>query len=400
MLSVEEVFRLIDTRVRALPACAVPLAEALGLVLAESLVADADQPANDHSAMDGYAVPEDALLGGFRLLGAVVPGIPAAKTPAAGEAIRVFTGSILPPGVKVVMQEDVVAEGEGIRVTTMERAGHVRRRGATAKKGEVLLKTGTELGPAQLGILASNGIVRPCVVARPRIAHLTTGSEVVPPETTPAEGQVRNSNAPLIRALAEQVGADVTAHRHCGEALEDAWAICHEQAFAESDLLIVSGGSSVGDHDHTTELLEKLGFELLVRKVAMRPGKPFLLGVREGRVAVGLPGNPLSHFVTFHLFVKRVLTRLSNLPSPTPASGTVHDPAKIFERGKLETWWPGVWRLRAGHLEISPLSWLHSGHLSALAGSNALLRVPPGGIPADGDQIEFLSYGEPVIHQP
>lgn len=400
MMTTNEAWKLIDARVRKLPARPVPLPEALGFALAEPLIAETDQPACDHSAMDGYAVLEDSFAGSFRLIGEVVPGFPAAPPPSPGEAIRVFTGSALPPGVKVVMQENVVVEGEGIRIAAMERAGHVRRRGATAKAGEVLLETGTVLGAAGLGLLASHGIVSPRVVGRPRIAHLTTGSEVVPPTEAPAEGQIRNANAALVGALAEQSGAMVAAHSHCGESLGDALGICKTGVFADSEILIVSGGASVGDHDNTSALIEKLGFEWVIRKVAIRPGKPFLLGVRDGRVAIGLPGNPVSHFVTFHLFVRRVIAHLAGCPPLSIASGRVSDPEKILERGKLETWWPANWSLHGGAVELFPKPWLHSGHLSAIVGANALLRVPSGQLPVDGDPLEFLPCGQPLIHHP
>jgi molybdopterin molybdotransferase len=392
MLTVDDVWNLIDERVRPLAPQIMPLAEASGLVLADPVLAAEDQPACDHSAMDGYAVPENSQPGVFRLVGNITPGMAPAQAPNAGDALRVFTGSALPPGVKVVMQEDVEIDGEGVRIRTMERAGHVRRRGDTARQGQVLLTEGTRLHPAEMGILASNGIVSPKVIPRPRIAHLTTGSEVVPPDAKPTEGQVRNSNATLIRALAASTGAEVVAHCHCSEDLEAALTICKTEPFLTADVLIVSGGASVGDHDHTAALLEKLGFEWLCRKVALRPGKPLLLGIREGRIAFGLPGNPVSHFATFHLFVRRALARLANKPVAPLAIGKLHDPENILELGKLETWWPAVWSLRGIVSEISPMPWLHSGHLSALAGANALLRVPP-----DGRSLAFLPCGEPVI---
>ena len=400
MLTSGEAWKLIDARVRKLPAKRVPLAEAMGCTLAEPLLAESDQPACDHSAMDGYAVAEDSVAGSFALIGVTVPGIAAPKPPARGEAVRVFTGSALPTGVKVVMQEDVVVDGKTLLVTTMERAGHVRRRGATAKAGDILLPGGTILGAAELGLLASNGVVAPAVAGRPRIAHLTTGSEIIPLDSVPAEGQVRNSNAALVRALAEQSGAVVTAHSHCGESLEDALAICQTGAFADCDLLIVSGGASVGDHDNTSALIENLGFERVFQKIAIRPGKPILLGVRDGRVAIGLPGNPVSHFATFHLFVRRVIALLTGCPPPALGIGRVSDPEKILERGKLETWWPAVWSVREAVVELSPKPWLHSGHLSALAGANALLRVPAGQIPSDGELLEFLPCAQPLIPNP
>jgi molybdopterin molybdotransferase len=395
MLTVDEVWKVIDERVRPLAPRMMPLAEAAGLVLGAPVLAAEDLPACDHSAMDGYAVAGDSQPGFFQITGSTEPGAAPASTPSPGAALRVFTGTALPEGVKVVMQEDVVREGDGIRISTMERAGHVRRRGAIARQGQILLPSGTVLHSAETGILASNGIVSPKVIPLPRIAHLTTGSEIVPPDSKPTAGQVRNANATLIRSLTASEGAAVVAHSHCSEALEVALAICKTRPFLESDVLIVSGGASVGDHDNTAALLEKLGFEWLCRKVALRPGKPLLIGLREGHVALGLPGNPVSHFATFHLFVRRILARLSNRPIAPLAVGQLVDPQNILEVGKLETWWPAVWSLRAGVVEISPRPWLHSGHLSALAGANALVKIPAGPLPCE--TAHFLPCGEPVI---
>lgn len=396
MLTVREVWEVIDARVRPLPARTVPLAEAAGLVLAEPLIADGDQPACDHSAMDGYAVREEAEAGFFELAGEILPGDSAGEPPERGSAIRVFTGSALPPGVKVAMREDVVAVGGGIRIATLERSGHVRRRGAAAKKGETLIEAGTLLSPAGAAILASNGLIAPRVIPRPAIAHLTTGREIVPPERRPSDGQVRNSNATLLRALA----GNVIARAHSGEDTGESLAACSTGGFGEADLVVVSGGASVGDHDHTGELLEALGFGIVCRKVAVRPGKPFIMGLRGDRAAVGLPGNPVSHFATFHLFVQRILDRMSGRPVAQGASARLRDPGGILEPGKLETWWPAVWGLRDATVEAEPKPWLHSGHLSALAGANALLRIPAGAVPADGESVSFLPCGQPVILPP
>jgi molybdopterin molybdotransferase len=234
------------------------------------------------------------------------------------------------------------------------------------------------------------------VIPRPTIAHLTTGREIVPPESRPSEGQVRNSNATLIHALARHV----VAQAHSGEDLGGSLGACSAGGFGKADLVIVSGGASVGDHDHTGELLESLGFGIVCRKVAVRPGKPFIMGLRGDRLAVGLPGNPVSHFATFYLFVQRILDRMSGRTVAQSATARLRDPRGILEPGKLETWWPAVWRLRETTVEVEPKPWLHSGHLSALADANALLRIPAGPVPADGTSVFFLPCGQPLILPP
>ena len=397
MLKVEELHLLIDESVLPLEARSISLSETRGLVSAESILADSDQPTADHSAMDGYAVREDAESGTFLQTGTILPGQPPLPSPQKGEALRVFTGSLIPEGVKVVMQEDVDSQGEKLRILSMERSGYVRKKGSTARRGDVLLSEGSILTPAALGILAGAGVLMPKVIPRPSVAHLTTGSEIVSMEFQPREGQVRNTNAPLIRSLLEESNAVPLIHRHASESLEECLAICRSPDFAQADLLLVSGGASVGDHDHSAELIEVLDFQLLCRKVSCRPGKPFLLGIQGHRVAIGLPGNPLSHFVSFHLFVKRVLRHLSGLPTLPLMKGIVRD-ASVLSQGQLETYWPAVWKLGSNGVEVTPKPWLNSGHLSALAGVNALLRIQAGlQPPKDGETASFLICGDPVI---
>lgn len=398
LLTVAELHRLIDDRTSPLPAQFVELSEARGLILAESLVADSDHPAWNLSAMDGYAIREAALAGNFKLEATTLPGQPAHTSPRLKGALKVFTGSALPEAVKVIMQEDVILEGNEIRVMTLDRAGHVRRRGSSAKRGDILLPQGMQLSPGSLAILSSVGRVTPRVIPRVRVAHLTTGSEIVSPASTPSPGQIRNTNAPLIQALVEESGNLAIAHQHCDESLAAALEITRTPEYEEANLLLISGGSSGGDHDHTAELIESLGFELSCRKVHCRPGKPFLLGFKGNKVAIGLPGNPVSHFVAFHLFVNRVLQRMRGIPSARLMKGTLSS-GIVLQKAALETYWPAEWKYTNQGAVVSAKNWLNSGHLTALAGVNALIRLPAEEEPPlAGQTIEFLSCGNPAIN--
>ena len=388
MLRVEQVWELLAKRICPLSARRVPLADALGLRLAEGLLAPADEPAFDRSAMDGFAVAEAALAGRFRCVGECLPGQPTPPPLGEGEALRVFTGSALPPGVRVVMQEDAEVEGDCVVIGRIGGPSHVRLRGSAAKRGAVLLSPGTGLTPAGLAVLASAGQVSPLVTPRPRVFHLTTGSEVVDASEQPGPGQIRNTNAPLIRALLAEHCALWTGARHAGEDPREALEICRVGEAAAADLLLISGGSSGGAHDHTGEILEALGFEIVCRKVNCRPGKPLLIGIRDGKVAVGLPGNPVSHFVTFHVFVRQLLALLGGLPPAVwrrvPLCG-----GDVLRPDPRETFWPAVLSA-AGSVA---LPWLDSGHLGALVGVNALLRVPAGTQPLAGELVEVLCCG-------
>ena len=388
MLSVEEVLGLIEKHIGALPVCAVDLDQARGLRLGVPLYADADEPAFDRSAMDGFAIPAGAGVGWYRLVGESLPGGGVPGEVREGEALRVFTGSALPVGVRVVMQEDTVLREDGVEVVRTGGATHVRVRGSAARAGDLLLAAGVQLEAAQLALLAASGQVRPQVVPRARVAHLTTGREIVPPSSVPAPGQIRNTNAPLVRALVESSGARFVEHRHALEDLSGALEICRTPGFAGADLLVVSGGASGGAHDHTGALLEALGFELVCRRVNCRPGKPFLLGVAAcggGRVAVGLPGNPLSHFVTYHVFVRRILERLMGSEDRGWTRVVLENPG-VIQSDARETFWPA----RAERGRAVALPWLDSGHLGALSAVNALLRIPPGTQPEPGAGLDAV----------
>jgi molybdopterin molybdotransferase len=388
MLSVEQVWEVLATRIRALPARRVPLAEALGLRLAEGLLAPADEPAFDRSAMDGFAVAGGAPAGNFRIVGECLPGQSTPPPLGEGEALRVFTGSALPQGVRVVMQEDAVLDGDRVAIGRIGGPSHVRLRGSAAKRGAVLLPSRAALTPAGLAVLASAGQVSPLVTPRPRVFHLTTGSEVVDASQQPGPGQIRNTNAPLIRGLLAEHGAFWTGSRHAGEDPREALQICRQADAVAADLLLVSGGSSGGAHDHTGEILQELGFEIVCRKVNCRPGKPLLIGTKDGQVAVGLPGNPVSHFVTFHVFVRPLLALLGGFP-PAVWKYVPLCEGNVLRADPRETFWPAS--LPAAGAVALP--WLDSGHLGALVGVDALIRVPADRQPLAGELVQVLCCG-------
>jgi molybdopterin molybdotransferase len=256
--------------------------------------------------------------------------------------------------------------------------GHVRRRGEDARAGDVLLAEGTRLAPGAIALLASVGCVRPKVTRGLDILHVATGNEIVAADENPGPNQIRDSNSPLVAAWARTKGMRLRQKRvgEDAEALRDAIE-------GQRDLLLVSGGASVGGHDCTAEVLEAAGFDILVTKVAVRPGKPLIVGRRGEEWAFGLPGNPLSHFVCLHVFVDLALAAMRG------ESG-----APVIGRGRLlgevpgnprETCWPGLEETTG----LRPLQWVSSGDLTALATANALVRVPISGLAA-GSEAEFI----------
>lgn len=374
-----------------LPPERVPLAEALGRVLRETVCAPDDLPAFDRSAVDGFAIRRDDPATEFRVVDSLRAGDWKPRPLRPGEAVRIATGAALPSdGLQVVMQEDTQREGDLVRVPRRDAAAHVRLRGEDLRQGQPLLRTGTRLEAGALALLASIGHVEPLVSPRLRVLHLTTGDEIVPPQQTPKPGQIRDSNSILIRSLLRDCPCDVE-HRHLPEDFEAAWCLLDEGRAVNVDMLLVSGGASVGERDFTRALLERLGFEIVFGQVKARPGKPTIFGVNGLRVAFGLPGNPLAHFVCFHLDVTTALAQLLGAEA-----------LPRFRRGRLavelrdepcprETLWPARLDWTTDAPGLHPLAWRSSGDITCLAEANALLRVPPATTAlAAQTEVEFL----------
>jgi molybdopterin molybdotransferase len=307
-----------------------------------------------------------------------------------GQAVRVATGSALPcGGLRVVMQEHVEREGARIRILKREQAGNIRLRGEDVKAGQPLVQAGARLNAGALALLGAAGCAQPLVSPRTRVAHFTTGDELVPPHQTPIPGQVRDSNSTLIRGLLQNVPCDLEQN-HLTEDFETAWRQLDPKRLAQADLLLVSGGASVGDKDFTRPLLARLGFEIVFTQVNVRPGKPLIFGINGGRAAFGLPGNPLSHFVCFHFAVALALARLAGESGPAflraPLAARLED-----EPCPRETLWPAHLEWNSGARRLRPLIWAGSGDLSCLPAANALIRVPAnqGSLP-QGAEVDFL----------
>lgn len=371
MLSVNELRDLIGREVNELPPVRRPLDEALGCRLAEDVRADADMPAFSRSSIDGYAVKAGAGKGTFRIAGEVKPGNPEGGVPSPGEAFRIFTGSaIADQGVELVMLEDVEADGDTVTLKDEPTARLIRFRASQAKAGEILLSSGALLTPGAAALLATVGNAHPLVSPRPRVTHLLTGSELVPMEETPPLGSIRDSNSSLVAGMIQEAGAERVRHARATESVEESLAVLDGH---DADVLLISGGASVGAYDGTAEILRRLGYTIHSSKVKSRPGKPLIFATRGAQVAFGLPGNPLSHFVCFHLFVAAALDRLAGRPVRGFARVQADEMPAPDPR---ETWWTARVRAEDGCLRARPLPWTDSSDLTGLPCANALLRVP------------------------
>jgi len=296
--------------IQPLPPERVALADALGRVLAEDVESAEDMPPFDSSALDGYVVG-DTSGGELPVVGESRAGAPAQAALAPGQAMRISTGAAVPEGAAAVVGVERAEAANGrVVVPPMEVGANIRRAGEDVPAGELVLRSGDDLAPAELGALAALGRADVLCGAAPRVAVLTTGDELIEPGAGPlAPGQIRNSNAYALAAQAQRAGARVIAR----EIVRDDRAHTVEtlaRALDAADVVIVSGGVSVGPHDHVKAALAELGVEEHFWRVALKPGKPTWFGMRGQKVVFGLPGNPVSAIVTFHLFARPALRRL------------------------------------------------------------------------------------------
>jgi molybdopterin molybdotransferase len=366
----------------------VPVTEMLGRVLAAPLVARHDSPRFDNSAVDGYAVrAADAVEGArLRVVGKAAAG---ERPPAlsAGEAIRIFTGAPLPPGADaVLMQEDATLEGGEIRCESAAAVGdHVRRRGEEYRAEEELLPVGTVATPPVVGLVAAQGLTGfPCF-ARPRVAIVATGSELVPPGVPLGEGQIYESNGFALAAACAALGivAKVEWVRDDRESLTASLA----ERLADHDLVVTSGGVSVGDHDLVRPVARELGVNERFWRVNVKPGKPVYFGERDGSLLLGLPGNPVSALVTFALFARPLILRLMRARGDSPV-GRARLGASLRKRPGRHEFVRAV--LRDG--TATPTKGQGSHMLGGLAAADVLIHFP--------EERSELATGEEVSFTP
>jgi molybdopterin molybdotransferase len=318
LIGLEEAREIVRARAAPLATEEVPLGEALGRVLAEDVRSDEPVPGFDNSAMDGFAVRAGDTAGAtasapaeLRIAGESRAGSPAAAPLLPGEACRISTGAMVPAGADAVVPvEDArTADGRLLLEGAVAAGRFVRRAGEDVAAGETVLEHGAELGPAELGVLASLGRAAPRCGRRPRVAVLTSGDELLAPEEAMQPGAVRDSNRFTVPALVERAGAALVAVDTAPD--DPAATRTALEPMLAADVAIVCGGVSVGEHDHVRGALAELRVEPAFWGIALRPGKPTWFGSRGATLVFGLPGNPVSAVVTFVLLVRPALAALA-----------------------------------------------------------------------------------------
>jgi len=392
-LSVEEARARMLAGLAPGPGETVPLAEAAGRVLAAPILAVRDQPPFDASAMDGYAIPKDADLDAtFRLIGESAAGRPFAGPVGAGEAIRIFTGAAVPEGCWVVVQERARRMGDAVRFEPhAPNPAFVRPRGGDFRAGQALLAEGVRLDPWRLALAAAAGRGSVTVAPRPRLALLTTGEEIVPAGGAVGEGQIFDSGGPALAGLIQGWGGIAASLE---PARDDQTAIADAVARCGGDLIVTVGGASVGDHDLVKPALRRLGLQLAVETVRMRPGKPTWFGtLADGRRVLGLPGNPASALVCAELFLRPLLMAWQGADAAPPMQ-TARLASALPPNGPREHWMRAKLSSRDGVLIAAPFADQDSSLVTVFAEADALIRRPSGAPAAEaGAVVETLPLG-------
>jgi molybdopterin molybdotransferase len=395
LLTLEQAQALVLARAQVLATEHVSVWDAAGRVTAESVRALVDLPPFPSSAMDGFAVHAADLPGALPVVERIAAGRPATRPLAPGEAMEISTGGVVPEGADAVLPlEYVVHRDNEIEAREAVRVGaHIRPRGSDAAAGDVVVAAGIRLGAAQLGALAAAGVASVACARRPLVAILATGSELARPGEELAPGQIYESNGLMLAAALAAAGADIESL----PAVADDEA-AHRQALERglaADVLVTSGGVSVGPHDLVRAIEAELGVEEVFWRVAIKPGKPVSFGVRGETLVFGLPGNPVSSLVGCELLVKPALRALQGQHEPLPRleSGVLavalrrNDARDEFVRARS--------RLDRNGVVLEPLSGQESHMIARAAQADALVHVPRGnGELAAGAPVAWIRLGD------
>lgn len=390
MISVKNAIEaLLESSRRLVDVETVGLGDALGRTLAADLVSPLDVPPADNSAMDGYALRRQDWKGaenGIPLSQRITAGsVPAALEP--GTAARIFTGAEVPPGADtVVMQENCEEEGQSVRVLKLpDRGANIRPRGQDVRRDQTVLEAGSRLRPQEVGLAASLGIAEVPVYRRLRVAVISTGDELAEPGEPASPGQIYNSNRYTMNAQLSAWGFDVVDLGVVPDDFDAVSALMAEAA-ERADVIVTSGGVSVGEEDHVKAVVASLG-AIDLWKIAVKPGKPFAFGNVRGTPFLGLPGNPVSVFVTLLVVARPYLFACQGT-----ANTGVHPVPQIALFDKKETWREEYIRARSGPEGVETYANQSSGALYSTCWSDGLVRQKKDSRIRKGDTVEFLPF--------
>ena len=389
LITVDQAILAVQQHAQPLPPTRIPVAQALGLTLAEDITADVDSPPHDKAMVDGYAVVAADLAKGpteLEILEEVTAGDVPTQNVSAGKTTRIMTGAPLPSGADaVVMVEQTQTLSNNKHANNVVRidshpiasGDNIMPRGTSMRRGQAVVASGSSIRPIEVGVLSEVGRTKVLACPRPTLAVLATGNELVPTAKLPAAGQIRNSNGPMLLIAAERAGATTT---DLGIASDDRQTLARLIAQGlESDILVLSGGVSAGVLDLVPAVLQELGVEQIFHKVRLKPGKPLWFGRRDlpthRTLVFGLPGNPVSALVCFELFTRRAIALMSGKNDAAEGLCKASLSKPHDHRGDRPTFHPS--RMVDAHT-VEPLPWRGSADLSALTAADVLVCFPAG----------------------
>jgi molybdopterin molybdotransferase len=394
LLSLRDAITRVLARVQPLELAIVPVAEASGRFLAEDARAAVDLPPFPSSAMDGFALRSEDTPGRLPVVARIAAGSPATDVLGAGEAMAIATGGVVPEGADAVVPVELVVEGDNaIEVRdAVGSAAHVRPRGGDVRRGDVVVERGMRIGTAQLAALAAAGTDRVSVYRRPRVAVLATGSELRRPGEPLGPGQIYDSNGLLLEAAVASAGGEVEQLPAVADD-EPAHRAALERGL-DADVLVTSGGVSVGPHDLVRGILSELGVEEVFWGVAVKPGKPVAFGVRGRTLVFGLPGNPVSSLVGCELFVRPALLALQGAATPGPVFREGRLASPVQRNGQRDELLRARTRVSDDGIVLAPVAGQESHMIVRAAGADALVLAPRGdGTLAEGERVRYLALG-------
>jgi len=376
MLPFEKALKTVLDSARRLGSERVVLARAVNRILAEDVKSDIDMPPFDKATRDGYACRRKDLANELTLIETIQAGTPPQRAIEPNQCAKIMTGAAVPQGADCVIMVEFTENptANTIRFVGENTDDNFCLKGEDIKAGEVVLQKGTRIRPQHIAVLASVGCAQPVVSKRPRVAVLATGDELVQPDSTPGPWQIRNSNAFQLAAQIESVGAVAKNYgiaKDTGQAIDSMF----KKAVDKSDVVIVSGGVSVGDFDLVPKIFRQNNINLLFEKIDVKPGKPTVFGVSEKVYCFGLPGNPVSTFVTFELLVKPFLYKLMGYDYAPPNIQMPLDESIIRKDTERQSWIPVV-ITETGTLK--PVEYHGSAHINALCAADGVFSIDVG----------------------
>jgi len=375
MILFEQAFEIVMNQPNKLRTEQLNLTDSLGRVIAEDVFSDVDMPPFNKSAMDGYACKIKDIHGELEVIEIVAAGEIPSKTVGKSQCTKIMTGAMVPDGADcVVMIEHTEETGKNkIRLTQTDTRINVAKQGEDIRTGDLVISKGSRIGAQHFAVMAAVGYAKPIVFKQPNVGIISTGNELVEPENIPQISQIRNSNAYQIIAQVKTSGG---IPNYCGiaEDTEDALFNVIEQAAAENDLILLTGGVSMGDFDIVPKVIRKLGFEFLFESIAVQPGKPTTFAVKDDKFCFGLPGNPVSSFMQFEMLVKPFIYKMNGgIYKPSVAAYTMG-----IEYKRKRSTRRSVIPVRIEDGEVFPIEYHGSAHIASLVNAEGIVTIPIG----------------------